>query len=130
MLRDHGFVSVLRSDAAVKVRSRIVGTHKPNGVFMATGPGIRQGQSLDETLSIMDVAPSLLYSVGLPLPADFEGELPLKVFDEAQLKASPPQAGPATQHPRAIREAQGASELSEEDEEMIFERLKALGYME
>ena len=130
MLRDHGFISVLRSESAVKVRPRIVGTHKPDGVFIAAGPGIRQGESLERTLSIMDVAPSLLYSVGLPIPQDFEGRLPEEIFDSTQLASAPPAIGAATRNPHEIRDDQGGPELSGEDEKIIFERLKALGYME
>ena len=37
------------------------------GVFLAPGPGIRAGAELDE-LSILDVAPTLLYSLDVPIP--------------------------------------------------------------
>ncbi len=41
VLRDFGFVSTLRSDVLVRPRSEVAGTHQPDGVFLAKGPGIR-----------------------------------------------------------------------------------------
>ena len=42
-IRDGGFVSILKSDVVLKPRPEVVGTHRPEGIFMAKGPGIRRG---------------------------------------------------------------------------------------
>jgi predicted AlkP superfamily phosphohydrolase/phosphomutase len=68
-LRDGGLISILSSDVAVKPRPEPTGTHRPAGVFLASGPGVRQGVSLPQ-LSILDVAPTVLHALGLAVPGD------------------------------------------------------------
>ena len=70
-LSDHGFVSVLNAVQPVLHRREVVGTHRPEGVFIAGGPGVRSGELLPP-MSILDVAPTLLYSLDLPVPGDLE----------------------------------------------------------
>ena len=52
--------------------------HARDGIFMIAGPGIRAGEWLSEA-SILDVAPTLLYAVGLEESAQMDGT-PLDVF--------------------------------------------------
>ena len=49
------------------------GHHRWEGIFIAAGPGIRAGASVEE-LSIVDVAPLLLHQLGLPVPEDMAGQ--------------------------------------------------------
>jgi predicted AlkP superfamily phosphohydrolase/phosphomutase len=123
VLRDHGFVSVLRSDAAVKTRREIVGTHHPEGIFVAAGPGIRERVQVP-SLSILDVAPALLYSLQLPVPAGLEGRFPGEVFTPAVLAAVPYQVEEIT-----ITVADDDSSVDGEAAELILDRLRDLGYI-
>jgi len=123
ILRDHGFVSVLKSDTVVKQRSQIVGTHHPEGVFMAAGPGIKRGIQI-AALSILDVAPAVLYSLGLPTPVDLEGHFPSVMFEAATLSAVPFRRE-GTTVPSAVE--QGA--IDTEAAAIILDRLRDLGYM-
>jgi len=130
VLRDYGFVSVLRSDVAVRSRDEIVGAHRPEGIFLAGGPGIRAG-ARTEALSIMDVTPALMYRLGLPIPSDFEGQLPTSILEPAQLEARPPvhaAAGPSGTVPPPP--SSDAPTLDAEGEEALYQRLKSLGYVE
>ncbi|MDH3285647.1 MAG: alkaline phosphatase family protein, partial [Acidobacteriota bacterium] len=56
VLSDGGLVSILAADAAVQPMAEPSGTHRPEGIFVAHGPGLRSGAVLDE-ISILDVAP-------------------------------------------------------------------------
>jgi len=47
------------------------------GMFLADGPGV--GGSVDRDISIVDVAPTLLYELGCPVPEDVDGE-PVPIF--------------------------------------------------
>jgi predicted AlkP superfamily phosphohydrolase/phosphomutase len=58
------------------------GDHRPEGLFIAYGPGIREGH-LDRTVSIMDFAPTFTRMLGVELP-DADGN-PI----EEILKAAP-----------------------------------------
>ena len=48
------------------------GKHRPTGIFVAAGPDIRQGAKVREA-RIVDVAPTVLYALGLPIPDDMDG---------------------------------------------------------
>jgi predicted AlkP superfamily phosphohydrolase/phosphomutase len=128
VLRDYSFLSVLRSDAVLKPRSLPYGTHHPDGIFMAAGPGIRQSSELTP-FRIVDITPTILYALQLPLPPDLDG-VPTTAAFEASWVAS-----------HAIRYEEGAGatfssspgpppSLGTEGEEEILRRLKALGYLE
>jgi len=124
-LRDHGFVSVTRSESVVKVRRDIAGAHRPNGIFVASGPGVRKGLLLPP-LQIVDVSPLLMHGVGLPIPADFEGRFAGEIFDPQWLAAHPAQHTGAAA-PAALSEESG---MDEEGEATVMERLRSLGYIE
>jgi predicted AlkP superfamily phosphohydrolase/phosphomutase len=126
-LRDGGFISVLNSDRPLRPRPEPVGTHRPEGIFLASGPGLRAGLEVPP-LSILDIAPTLLYSLGLPIPADLEGAMPTAIFEDRVLRDRPVQLGertlPVGDH--APRSVVTEDEVAGE----VIERLMALGYLE
>jgi len=130
VMSDHGFISVKNKQPTVLIRPFIEGTHHPNGIFLASGPGIQRGVTLSD-LSVLDVTPCLLYSLGLPLPSDLEGRLPEEAFEPSFLARRPFASGPATLDPEQSEQSLEDSGLLEEDEEeAVYQRLKSLGYME
>lgn len=66
------------------------GTHAgaPDGFLMATGDGIRSGATLRKA-SVLDVAPTILYLMGLPVARDMEGRVLTEMLDESFLRAHP-----------------------------------------
>jgi len=54
--------------------SRIRGTHQKDGVLYAYGAGIKQGSKGVEA-EVFDVVPTVLHSMGLPLPHKFDGQV-------------------------------------------------------
>jgi len=128
LLRDGGLVSILPSPAAVSKRPAVCGSHRPVGVFGARGPAIRPGVAAEE-LSILDVAPTVLYSLGLPLPEELQGRVPEEIYQDDYWKAHPVRkvvgktagGGPTVN---------GAIATEVEDEETVLERLRELGYIE
>jgi predicted AlkP superfamily phosphohydrolase/phosphomutase len=127
-LRDGGFVSIFDSDTFVKPRPEIKGTHRPEGIFIAGGDAIARGTKLDE-LSILDVAPTLLYSLGLPIPENLEGQLVASAFEAEYISANPARAEGPTQDPDDEFDA-AADKMAEADQDVVLERLRALGYMQ
>jgi predicted AlkP superfamily phosphohydrolase/phosphomutase len=127
-LRDGGFISILRSDMVLKPRPEVVGTHRPQGIFMARGPGVRQGLVLP-ALAITDVTPTLLYTMGLPVPMDLEGRVVEQIFEPGVLQARPVRIDGTTQVPEAFPRWAEVHE-DKEGEAQVLERLKNLGYVE
>jgi predicted AlkP superfamily phosphohydrolase/phosphomutase len=131
-LRDGGFVSITKSERVVKPRPQVKGTHRPEGILLARGAGIRPGTRLGEA-SILDVAPSLLYSMDLPVPEDYEGRVLVEAFTPELLASRPVRSAPRSAEPypeQPRSEPEPPRDLTAEDENVIIERLKALGYME
>jgi predicted AlkP superfamily phosphohydrolase/phosphomutase len=126
VMTDLSFLSVLRADAPIKPRRTPYGTHHPDGVFIAAGPGIRAGFR-SPPLSICDVAATALYSIGAALPADLEGVVPEGIFAPGHFERHPIRYEAAGLG--APMAAQQDERLSPEAEAQIRDRLKALGYL-
>jgi predicted AlkP superfamily phosphohydrolase/phosphomutase len=125
-LQDGGLISILDSPDAVRRRESPTGTHRPEGVLVLAGAGIRPGVRLDPT-SILDVAPLLLHGLDMPIPPTMEGRFVTEAFDPAAMAARPPMySTDAAPRPPEITSA----ELDAEAEAEILRRLSALGYVE
>lgn len=131
VMEDYGFISIINKTPVIVRRPEIAGTHYPEGIFLANGPGIRQNERLD-ALSIIDVTPILLYSLGLDIPSDIEGRLPEEIFSNDFVSAHPPRIGEPTIAPDTLLPGEGRQQPTPEDngEQEIFEQMKALGYIE
>ena len=101
------------------------GMHQPEGIFLAWGADIVTG-SLTGELDLADLTPTILYSLGLPVPAGLDGRVLAEIFTAAFRTGHPivQDTGATTVLPTAE-----ASAYSAEDEAMLAERLQALGYL-
>ncbi len=126
-LHDGGLVSILPSDNVFSERPTVAGAHRPVGVFLAKGPGIRAGVTAPE-LSILDVAPTVLYSLGLDVGEDLEGAVPESIFDEGVLEIRPVERGAAAV--AAAPDQVPVAALDAEQEAIVMRRLQELGYVE
>ncbi len=124
-LRDGGFVSTTRSEALVTARVEPVGVHHPEGIFLARGPSVAEGAHL-APISVLDVTPMMLHSLGVPVPEDIEGRVPLEVFKPEWLRANPVVTGGPTQPPELFP----APPAESTEDEQVIARLQALGYLE
>ncbi|MHB8143932.1 MAG: alkaline phosphatase family protein [Thermoleophilia bacterium] len=99
------------------------GGHRFEGVLIANGPRIASG-TIVRGARLMDVAPTVLYFFGEEVPEDFDGKVIEGIFEPAHLKANPPRYG------GAARQAAAQEDIySEEDSEVIEQRLRDLGYI-
>ena len=76
---------------------------------------------------ITDVAATLLYSLGLQVPSDFEGVVPPAMFTAAHKAAHPIVIGAPTIGGSKDDTAQA---MDEDEKQQIMEQLQMLGYME
>ncbi|HXU45358.1 MAG TPA: alkaline phosphatase family protein [Thermoanaerobaculia bacterium] len=60
----------------------------PDGVLMLHGPGVRAGALLTGA-RLVDVAPTLLYALGLPVARDFDGRVLTPAFEASFLARRP-----------------------------------------
>lgn len=126
VLRDSGFVSIKDRQPVVEKRTEIAGTHHPDGVFFAYGPDIKAGEIL-KTYQIADVGATLLYSLDLRVPDDFDGQVAESAFTEDFLSKHPPVRGGGTD---AGQKDSTQETMSDKEKEKLMDQLKMLGYME
>jgi predicted AlkP superfamily phosphohydrolase/phosphomutase len=110
---------------AVQSIGRISGTHTrtTHGIFLAAGPDIDPQADLDG-IHIHDIAPTILYGLGLPVAEDFAGRAWTELFDEEFRRSHPLRKVPSW----GVRGEGGRARSSEADEELLNE-LRALGYI-
>jgi predicted AlkP superfamily phosphohydrolase/phosphomutase len=123
VLRDFGFVSIKNKAPVVEPRQIMAGTHHPDGVLFASGAGIKQGE-ITERYNVADVGATLLYSLGLEVPEDFDGRVAEGLFAREYLEQNPVVIGSSTTGPRREQDAEYVT-----DEQKITEQLKMLGYL-
>lgn len=100
----------------------IPGNHADFGVLMACGKGVRSGEHVTGA-GLEDIAPTILYMLGLPVPTSMDGRILQDVLTD-DFRAS---------HEVRRSDDDGAieagSDLGRDDEEEIEERLRGLGYL-
>jgi arylsulfatase A-like enzyme len=80
-----------------------------------------------KNLAIEDVAPTVLHLMGLPVPSDMDG----RAITEILSTSAPVQRGaPLGVWPSESDAVYREDQLSEEDEDVVRQRLQALGYLD
>ena len=94
----------------------------PDGVLIVSGPAVKKAHSLNGA-SILDVTPTVLEALGIPLSRELEGEALGGIWH-----VRPASSGMVERYPAVAASEDGGVDvrLSEEDEE----RLRALGYID
>lgn len=116
---DHGFAA----DSVITLSKSVSGTHKLNGVFIMKGYGIKKSTTLQDT-SIMDVAPTILHLLGLPIPTDMDGKVLKEALTSSYLRLNPIKY--AKDNTRFFLKKR---DKVCEDNAKIKSRLQALGYI-
>jgi tetratricopeptide (TPR) repeat protein len=111
VLSDHGFHSDHlrpRVQAAVDDPHAAMDAtwHRPHGMLVMAGPGIRRGAA-PHAPGLLDIAPTVLTLLGLPIGSDMDGRVLHEALDPAaQVERIPSwedAAGPAGMHPAELR---------------------------
>lgn len=127
IVSDHGFLwGPDRPPAASGAHTATaVWWHRPEGVFLAAGPGVR-ASSVRQRLGVLDVLPSLLALAGLPAASGVEGNVPEWLFEE---RRTPPASEPfdylaLIDRPSPLESSLPTAAASDE-----IAKLRALGYL-
>jgi predicted AlkP superfamily phosphohydrolase/phosphomutase len=111
------------------IRRVIEAQHAIEGIFIFSGPGFRTAGRVGD-LSIMDIAPTLLHVGGLAVPDDLDG----RVATELLRPDSDPGRRPVATAPPGGKylgePGLTGGEGEGEDDRVILEKLRALGYIE
>lgn len=99
------------------------GDHRMEGIFLGIGEAFEQDKRLGG-LSILDIAPTVLYLLGLPVPKAMDGKVATEALKETYVSEHPPEYADVELLGRA-----GGSALAAEDSEDIKRRLEGIGYI-
>jgi predicted AlkP superfamily phosphohydrolase/phosphomutase/tetratricopeptide (TPR) repeat protein len=84
LVSDHGFHSDhLRPGALPKEPAAPAYEHRKYGIFAAMGPNIKKDELVFGT-SLLDVTPTILNIMGLPVGEDMDGKVQSQIFEEAK----------------------------------------------
>ncbi len=106
------------------------GNHRRDGILIAAGGPIRQGMQI--AADIVDLCPTILYLLGVRIPADVDG----RVLSEIIAAPGPADArptGPAMSAQAGAGEAHSAdpgAAYTDADRRKVEDRLRKLGYIE
>jgi predicted AlkP superfamily phosphohydrolase/phosphomutase len=101
----------------------LTGTHRPQGILIASGPGIATGTHLQDS-SLLDVAPTVLGLLGLPGYAALDGVF-LQAAFKAEVTADILQSSKVAD--QAVNEAD--YQFTQEESKIIEDHLRSLGYL-
>jgi predicted AlkP superfamily phosphohydrolase/phosphomutase len=123
-----GLPNVERSTAPLEGGVEFAASHRLDGVFMISGGPISPEFSFSDA-KIVDVTPTVLYLMGLPIPDDMDGKVLVEAIDPDFLAANPIRY--ESTEDGAVSEVDNAPRgFSKDESEMIARRLQALGYIQ
>lgn len=128
IVSDHGFGPAVGPWAGKKPegQSFLSGSHRPDGLFLAAGPDIRPGEI--EGVNAMDVAPTLLALLDLPISSELPGRVERRLFRSDVLAGAAPRvAAPYRMRWQALAESDEPSDAAEAADLKI---LASLGYLD
>jgi predicted AlkP superfamily phosphohydrolase/phosphomutase len=102
------------------------GTHRLQGVLIARGPAIQAG-ARTEGARLIDMMPTILYLMGVEVPAGLDGRVLTEMLRPEWLAAHPVGGGAGAYVAEAVQQS---TPYSAEEAAEVEERLKALGYVD
>jgi len=102
----------------------INGFHRLNGMLIMKGKQIQRNMEISGA-NILDLAPTILYFMGIPIPDDMDGKVLLEVFDDRFSSNNKIQYRSGKKYSFDEKEAV----YSQEDLKEIQKRLTELGYL-
>jgi predicted AlkP superfamily phosphohydrolase/phosphomutase len=123
VVSDHGWGDAA-VDGTVHAEVPFDGQHRMEGVFMMHGPGVEKGVLKASTL--YDVAPTVIYALGMPVPRALPGQVIREAFPSRRLTAQPIER--VNYKSMVAKRSTEGSGAHFEDQEI--ERLRSLGYVQ
>jgi predicted AlkP superfamily phosphohydrolase/phosphomutase len=115
----------LVSNVPLEVLSHLSGVHRMDGIILAQGPHVRHNACIDRA-GIIDVAPTVMYALGMPIPSDMDGKPLTDIFEETYTNET---VASFTDERKVEDVADDTYGYSEEEEESVRLKLEALGYL-
>lgn len=102
----------------------MTGYHRMNGIFVINGPDVKPGGRIGDA-AIVDLAPTILHMLGVPVPASMDGRVLRELFERDAFGCANGSGVPV-----AVPAGDSAENAyTDEEEAQVQERLRELGYL-
>ena len=112
------------------------GIHRRDGIFLALGKHIKQSFQIQDA-NIVDILPTILFTMGIPIPEDTDGRILTEIFKEdfirhnqAKINLQQETTDNVQAQPCTKRDEPNDITYTDSEAALIEERLKGLGYIE
>ncbi len=130
VLSDHGFKSGerrIRSEELVDVKKAHL-DHETHGIFIAAGPHLRRGAGITDA-SVLDVTPTLLHYLGLPVGKDMDGKVLEGVFEAEFVQRHPIRYVSTYEDGQRVDASVQSQPIDASAQREVEKGLQALGYL-
>ncbi|MHA2172198.1 MAG: alkaline phosphatase family protein [Candidatus Kariarchaeaceae archaeon] len=110
------------SGPLTSVRIPVSGYHRMNGVFLCVGKTVRHHELAQ--MSILDILPTILYALGIPVPNDLDGRVMTELFTDSHLNTFP-----LEYTEKLYNEHENFQTITKDEKKAIQDRLEDLGYL-
>jgi predicted AlkP superfamily phosphohydrolase/phosphomutase len=101
--------------------------HSMQGICIATGHPFNSGsEKTIEGARIIDLAPTILHTLGLEIPDDMDGSVLKELFDPEWFSSNPPRISSDI----GMKKNSSRRKLSKEEEDKLKDDLQGLGYIQ
>lgn len=111
------------SNRIIEVIHGMSGYHRKNGILIMYGEHIQSGTTLDDA-KLIDLAPTVLYTQGIPIPKEMDGKILTQAFTEDFLASNKPIFSEVSVSNEIVEES-----YTGEESDQLKERLRDLGYL-
>jgi predicted AlkP superfamily phosphohydrolase/phosphomutase len=115
---------MLRCKELIQATPNAIASHRRKGLLIIRGKGINAGISISEP-SIIDLAPTILHILGEPIPTDMDGKVLRSCFVEGGHLSTKAQFDDVE-----VGGRNHSAVYSDEEEVLVLNRLRELGYID
>ncbi len=103
------------------------GDHRPEGIFFACGPDIKQNYSLKDDLYTWDISPIILYILNNKIPKYMDGRVNIEIFNEKSSLAKGEMQ--FEENSEKVLQEETSKSYDKEEEAEIRKHLQDMGYI-
>jgi predicted AlkP superfamily phosphohydrolase/phosphomutase len=97
------------------------GSHRPDGILIVHGENVAKGK--EEKASVLDIAPTVLYASGCPIPKGYDGKVLFDFFEPSWTKEK------RVDYDLEEYSWKEGAYYSESEEKAVKDKLQGLGYL-